>query len=108
MLGLHHTFGFENTVDSLLTDTSIRRTSLCDGHLLPVPKMSVLEGVDCIRHFILVPTSPIKTYLPIFKYRDDVPLGVNNINLNAATRLPFSREVQFSAENNFDMLLDNI
>ena len=70
--------------------------------------MSVLEGVDCIRHFILVPTSPIKTYLPIFKYRDDVPLGVNNINLNAATRLPFSREVQFSAENNFDMLLDNI
>ena len=50
----------------------------------------------------------MKNYLPISKDRDDVPLGVNNINLNAATRLPFSWEVQFSAENNFDMLLDNI
>ena len=50
----------------------------------------------------------MKNYLPISKDRDDVPLGVININLNAATRLPFSWEVQFSAENNFDMLLDNI
>ena len=33
----------------------------------------------------------MKNYLPISKYRDDVPLGVNNINLNAATRLPFGK-----------------
>ena len=46
----------------------------------------------------------MKTYLTISKYRDDVPLGVNNMNVNAATRLPLSWEVQFLAENNFDML----
>ena len=50
----------------------------------------------------------MKTYLTVSKYRDDLPLGVNNMNVNAATRLPFSWEVQFLAENNFDMLLDNM
>ena len=49
----------------------------------------------------------MKNYLTISKHRNYVPLAVNIINLNAATRLPFSWEV-FLAKNNFDMLLDNI
>ena len=53
-------------------------------------------GFENTRHFILVPSSPMKNYLTISKHRNYVPLGVNIINLNAATRLPFSWEVIFS------------
>ena len=53
-------------------------------------------GFENTRHFILVPSYPMKNYLTISKHRNYVPLGVNIINLNAATRLPFSWEVIFS------------
>ena len=56
-------------------------------------------GFENTRHFILVPSSPMKNYLTLSKHRNYVPLGVNIINLNAATRLPFSWDVFLAKKN---------